>query len=347
VGRRVFAIIMCSAAAGTVARAQVVSGRVANEAGVGVPHVRVVAFPVSDSSEAATRVVVTNDAGNFRLRLGGPAKYVVRVRRIGFTPEADQIIDATQANELQLTMTLRAFAIELPSVKVTAQTSAPRCLAMDDTLQDPQVREWVDHALDVMRTRRLVERDFAFQVNVQSSRIGAMTFTHDPYLRADGWMEDDPANLAGVARALTRSGTDVFPTEISLITPIFRAEYCFSNALSRVEDGWTVQFRNKENQSGDLSTSGWITFAPNGLDISRVDFEFRVGKDLQANAHLGFAPVTIEGETYPAIVSRSISRAATRKSPRAIRIEETVAYTAFKRARGSSPLRPLRLPPGS
>jgi hypothetical protein len=338
----------------SMAGAQVVSGRVSNEAGAGVPHVRIIAFPVSDSSESATRVAISNADGNFRLRLTSPTQYVVRVRRIGFSPEPDQVIDAAQSGELKLALTLHALAIELPTVAVTAPGSAPRCLAMDDSLQDPQVRQWVDHALDAMRMRRLVERDFAFQVNVSTTRSPghneavSIVYAHDPDRRTHGWMEDDPANLAGVARALTRNGVDILPTEVSLITPIFRSEYCFFNTLTRVEEaGWSVRFRNRENQSGDLATSGVITFAPDGLAIERVDFEFKVGKTVLAIAELGFSTLMIEGERYPIITSRSMSRAGTRGSPRARRMEESLAYSPFTRARGSSPLRPLRLPPGS
>jgi hypothetical protein len=343
-----FAVVLASAA-----QAQVVSGRVTNEAGGGVPHVRIIAFPVTDSSETATRVAISNADGNFRLRLAEPVRYVVRVRRIGFTPEPDQILNAAESGDLRLAITLRAVAIELPSVSVTANTGPARCVAMDDSLQSPQVREWVDHALDAMRMRRLVERDFAYQVTVSRRGPGdapgaSMVYARDPDRRTHAWMEDDPANLAAVARAVARNGVDVLPTEVSLITPIFRGEYCFVNALTRVDEvGWTIRFRNKENQSGDLATSGVMTFASDGLALQRVDFEFKVGKMIVATAQMGFGTLAIEGESYPIITSRSMSRAATRRSPRATHIDEIVAYTSFTRARGSSPLRPLRPPPGS
>ena len=345
---------VCALAAASRAGAQVVSGRVTNEAGAGIPHVRIIAFPVTDSSEAATRVAISNDDGNFRLRLGSATKYIVRVRRIGFTPEPDQVVDATQVADLKLAITLRAFAIELSAVKVVANGQPPKCVAMDDSSQSAQVREWVDHALDALRMRRLVERDFAFQVSVSTTRSpdgqGPVTisYAHDPYRRAHGWTEDDPANLAAIARAVTRNGANILPTEISIITPIFRGEYCFFNALIPGDDeSRTVRFRNRENQSNDLATTGTIVFAADGPSIQRVDFEFRLGKQSVATAQIAFDTVTIENETYPIITSRSISRAATQRSPRATQIEETVAYSPFTRVRGSSPLRPLRLPPGS
>lgn len=344
-------LLVC--ALGAAAHGQVISGRIVSEAGPGVSHVRISAFPLADSSEAATRVAITNENGNFRLRLPAASKYVVRVRRIGFVGEADQIVDLTSVESLTLDVTLRAVAIDLAPVRVTASGGEPKCVSLDDSTQNVQVREWVDHALDAIRARRVIERDFRYQIKVslthspnQNNDV-SLLYSRDPDRPARGWDEDDPANLASIARALTRFDVDVLPTEVSVITPIFRGEYCFFNAMVPTENGYSVRFRSKENQSQDLSTAGTISFGSDGPSLERFDFEFQVGKDVVASAHLGFSSVAIEGENYPVVVSRSTSRAATKRSPRARRVDEVVTYSPFTRARGSSPLRPLRLPPGS
>jgi hypothetical protein len=163
---RLLRALVLLAAASTPVAAQTVTGRVTDTLGVPIPHANILAHPVGDSTEAATRMAVTNTQGEFRLQVPGQAVYAIRVRRIGFVGEKDQMLDLTHARDAKLVIVLRAVPVEINAVRIAAKAPRSACLPIGDSAQNPMVRDWFDRAIYWIQARRVVERSLSYKVKV-------------------------------------------------------------------------------------------------------------------------------------------------------------------------------------
>jgi hypothetical protein len=320
--------------------AQTVTGRVTDTLGVPIPHATILAHPVADSTEAATRVVVTNEQGEFRLQVPARAVYMIRVRRIGFVGEKDQTLDLTSAREAKLVLVLHAVLVQINTVRVAAKAPRAACLPLDDSTQNPTVRDWFDRAVYWIQARRVVERSLSYKVKVTrvltpapATPIPENQYSHLPGTGTGQWLEDEFANLAGVARtAGTHRDDTVMPTEMTLLSPLFRLSYCFMNSLAPNADGtWTAQFRDLVARPNTPAITGSLIFASDGLALDSAAFTFTADGRAIGSAHLKFSRVTIEGESYPILTMRSVAHTAMRNYSRASSAAEMFAYWAYTR----------------
>jgi hypothetical protein len=328
------------ACAGVPLSAQTISGRVTDSAGIPVPRVRVMVHPASDSSEAATRIAFTNAQGEFTFRLPAALPYVVRVRRIGFAASPDQSVDLARRADATVSVALTAIPVELTTVRVAAVER--RCLAIDDPGQTRAVRDAFEQSMAQIFARRVVERDFSFRIQLQRARTptdhspsAPMVFRHLAGARPDDWIEEDPANLSGIARAAALHGeTHILPSEATLLYPTFRVNYCFENIFDAGADGTSIlHFRERDKQSGQPSISGLLTFAADGLAIERAEFTFANGGRIAGTAHLAFARVSLDGESFPIVVERSVAQQTRKVRTQPSGVEERFAYSSFARVR--------------
>lgn len=320
--------------------AQTVSGRIADSAGTPIAHVRVVAHPMGDSTELATRIAFTNAQGDFVLGLAERRPYVIRVRRIGFAPEPDQIVDLTRLADAMLSVTLHGIALSLAPVQVSAAGPRPRCLDIDDPAQNPRVRQWLDHALFLLQTRRIAERDLLFKVQITQTRVpmqpgettnAPYSYTHQPGARSNQWMEDDASNLAGILREVAAGrGGDFMPTETTLLSPTFRSSYCFENILAPGENGtWVMRLRELHPPPRQPLISGSLTFAADGLAIDAGEFRASSGNTALSTAFLGFTHVTIEGESFPIVNTRGVAHLPGKGDEHESRVAQAFVYSVF------------------
>jgi hypothetical protein len=325
------------------AAAQTISGRAADSSGAPIAHVRVLAYPVGDSAETATRIAFTNARGDFTLLLAERRPYVVRVRRIGFVAEPDRIVDLTAEPVATLAITLRGIAVALAPVRITGRAPRSRCLTLDDTTQNPRVRDWLDQALFALHTRRVVEREFVYKVQITQTRTPFQpredmslpySYTHQPGAKSDQWMEDDGANLAMILRDVARSRAgDFMPTETTLLSPTFRTSYCFESVLASDADGtWLLHMRELHPPAGQPLISGTLTFAADGESIEVADFVATNGSSPVSTAHLGFTRVSIDGETFPILNARGSVHLPGKNDRGESGVAQAFVYSAFARA---------------
>src|SRR5256885_6447543 len=103
---RISRVVILTVVAAAPLTAQTVTGRVTDTLGVPIPHTNILSHPVGDSTEASTRIAVTNAQGEFRLQVPAQAVYEIRVRRIGFVGEKDQLLDLSHARDAKLVIVL-------------------------------------------------------------------------------------------------------------------------------------------------------------------------------------------------------------------------------------------------
>lgn len=328
-------VVACVAIAQHSVAAQTVTGRVTDTLGIPIPHANILAHPLGDSTEAATRMAVTNVQGEFRIQVPGQAVYVIRVRRIGFVGEKDQTLDLTRARDAKLAIVLRAVPVEINAVRVAAKAPKTACLAMDDSLQNPIVREWFDRAIYWIRARRVLERSLSYKVQVTRVMTPAPrtsspvnSYTHRPGTGMSLWLEDEIASVAVVAR------NDVMPTEMTLVAPLFRANYCFANAVKPSADGtWLIEFRDLVAHQNTPTVTGMLFFAADGLALDSAGLRFANDGRPVSSAHLRFSRATIEGEPYPILIERGVTHLPSPDSRQATSRVERFTYSAYSRGR--------------
>jgi carboxypeptidase family protein len=320
--------------------AQTVTGRVTDSLGVPIPHASILAHPIGDSTEASTRIAVTNAQGEFRVAVAMQAVYAIRVRRIGFVGEKEQTLDLSHAREATLVIVLRAIPLEINAVHIAAKAPKLACLPINDSLQNPIVRDWFDRAVYWIQARRVVERSLSFKVRVvrdvtpsQGTHQLDNQYSHLPGTGTAQWMEDDIASLAGVART-AGAGRDnsVMPTEMTILSPMFRSSYCFVNRLAPNADGtWTMEFRDLVAHANTPAITGSFVFAADGLGIDNAEFKFATNGRPIGSAHLSFMRTRIEGEAYPILSLRSVEHVPSHNNSRAEAATELFTYWAYQR----------------
>jgi hypothetical protein len=204
---------------------------------------------------------------------------------------------------------------------------------MDDSLQNPTVREWFDRAIYWIQARRILERSLSYRVEVtrlmtpaQSTALPVNAYMHQPGTGTSLWLEDEIAGIAVIAR------NDILPTEMTLVEPLFRANYCFVNAVRPSAGGaWTIEFRDLLVRENTPTVVGTLYFAADGLGLDSAGFRFTKDGRSVSTAHLYFSRATIEGELYPILVERGATRLTASNRSRTMSRVERFAYSAYKR----------------
>lgn len=275
--------------------------------------------PVGNASDAALRVGITNERGEYRVGLGANGAFVLTALRISFRPEAGKPVTITGAEGPRVDVVMRSIPLAIAPVSVT--TRRVRCLPLDDPEQSVDVRDWVHHAQDLIHVRRAVELEYQYSIHEVRTRIDARTgerkgngevmYVQHPGDSARIYMEESTAR-APTGESFPAGGHWWrVPEEGTLLSPTFTKRLCFDDVLIPTDrDRYDVRFRQVDAHGLESALEGTFRMTAGGV-LSEILYRVRsvavgVRGASPIRAHdIGlrvYSSVDIDGESFPLVI---------------------------------------------